>query len=813
MQATFAEVIIPVPLRQTFTYAIPSSLSADCEPGRRVMVPFGKTKLQTGLLYRLHAESPSHPVKEIIAVYDDRPIITKEQLSFWEWMAEYYMCALGEIFKAALPAGLKLESETFLYLNPDAETSDVEGRELQILSLISAENSCSLKKLCRVSDFNPLPVVKRLIDRKIVLAEQSVQKKYSPKYAEYVSLSPDLKNKDAFEKASGQLPSRAFKQQELLLFLRNNVSGSALTKKQLLEQSKTSLPVLKSLAEKGLVCIEKKEVSRLQTEDFPLEEEKNLTISQQQAQNEIVRSFEKKDVVLLHGVTASGKTEIYISLIKREIEKGNQVLYLLPEIALTTQITLRLRKIFGSRMGVYHSKFSDSERIETWRQLQAGKFSVILGVRSSIFLPFSKLSLVIVDEEHESSYKQYHPAPRYHARDAAIVLAHIFKAKVLLGTATPSFETYFNAKTGKYALVELLQRYKNVQLPKILVADTREARRKKQMKSFFSPQMLAAVGKAKENGEQIILFRNRRGFSPFAECVRCGYIPRCENCDVSLTYHKKSMRLKCHYCGYEEPARRQCKMCQTPEGIRAKGFGTQKIEDKIKEYFPSLRTGRMDRDTTSGKDAHARIIHDFRNQNIDILIGTQMLTKGLDFDHVSLVGIPDADSLLNFPDFRAFERAFQLMIQVSGRAGRRNKQGTVIIQTGDPSHPIIQYVIKHDYKGMFESRLLVRKQFDYPPFYRLIRLEIKHRQKNISRQAALFLTEELRKISPSGRILGPEAPPVARIKLMYIHSILIKLPRQESAAQFKERVMNRIDCLQAMEEYRYVQVTADVDPM
>ena len=582
-------------------------------------------------------------------------------------------------------------------------------------------------------------------------------------------------------------------------------------KKDVLKHCNSSASHLKTLIDKGFLALQKKEVSRLIAEKYENIEIKNLNAYQKKALKEIKSKFTEKDVVLLHGVTSSGKTEIYIKLIEEQLAEGKQVLYLLPEIALTAQITIRLEKIFGEKLGVYHSKFNDNERVEVWKNLEKGKFQVILGVRSSVFLPFDNLGLIIVDEEHENTYKQYNPAPRYNARDTSIILAGLHKAKVLLGTATPSIESYYNAKSEKFALVELLQRYKDISLPEIKIADIKEARRKKQMKSLFAPDMLKGIDEALQNKEQIILFQNRRGFSPYTECETCGYIPKCEHCDVSLTYHKYTNQLICHYCGYSERATKICKACESPAMV-TRGFGTQKIEDEIKQFFPDVKIARMDLDSTGSKKAYHKIIYDFENGNTDILIGTQMVSKGLDFDNVALVGIMNADNMLNFPDFRAHERSFQLMAQVSGRAGRKKKQGKVIIQTTDKKHSIIKNVVENNYEAMFMSQSTLRKQYHYPPFFRLIQLSIKHREKNITDLAANKLAEKLTAVF-GRRILGPEYPVISRIKNRYIKTILIKIERKLSHKKAKELITASINDVKSNDKFKYVQIIADVDPM
>ncbi|NOZ34996.1 MAG: primosomal protein N' [Chlorobi bacterium] len=821
INSTYADLIIPVPLPKLFTYGVPGNLISECEIGKRVIVQFGSKKIYTGVIKKIHNNKPAYETKDILSVIDNSPIINNIQLKFWDWIAEYYLCTLGEIYKAALPAGLKLESETNIMLNADADYSDISEKEELVIGLLTNEDFLTISKLEKETDFNVLPVLKKLIDKNIVTAEERIKKRYKPKFEEYIRLPEKMSNEKYLSEVLDKL-KRAKKQSELLMnFIYLTKYGSEnsggikpakiFPKKNVLKFCETSPANLKALLEKGYLITEKKEVSRLISEKYEDTEIKNLNTFQLKSLTEIKEYFKEKDVVLLHGVTSSGKTEIYIKLIEEQLASGKQVLYLLPEIALTAQITTRLAKIFGNKLGIYHSKFSDNERVEVWRNIETGKFKIILGVRSSIFLPFDNLGLIIVDEEHENTYKQYNPAPRYHARDASVVLANLHKAKVLLGTATPSIESYYNVKIEKYALVELNQRYKDIKLPEIQIADTKEAKRKKQMKSLFAPEMLENIKQTLENKEQIILFQNRRGFSPFTECETCGYIPKCEHCDVSLTYHKFTGQLVCHYCGYSERASKICKACESPT-MTTRGFGTQKIEDEIKVFFPEVKISRMDLDSTGSKKAYHKIIYDFENGNTDILIGTQMVSKGLDFDNVALVGIMNADNMLNFPDFRAFERSFQLMAQVSGRAGRKNKQGKVIIQTSDKKHPILKNVVENDYIAMFNSQLALRKQYKYPPFYRLIRLNVKHKDKNLTDAAAEKLATDLISIF-GGRVLGPEYPIISRIKNRYIKTILIKIERKLSHKKAKELITASINLLRNKDKFKYVQINADVDPM
>lgn len=821
LKKTYANIILPVPLPKLFTYEVPNSLKNTCTVGKRVIVQFGKKKMNTGIVKEIHTQKPDYKTKEINSVLDDTPIINNFQFKFWDWIAEYYMTTLGEIYKAALPAGLKLESETNISLNTKANYSNINEKEELIIGLLTNEDFLPISKIEKETKFNSLPIIKNLIDKEIITAEEWIKKKYKPKFEDYISLSEKLNDDNKIAEALNNL-KRAKKQSELLMnFIYLTKHGSdkygglspsnEILKKDLLKHTNASSANLKGLVDKGYLHIQKKEVSRLILNKKNTNEKKELNKYQQKALFEINKNFKEKNVVLLHGVTSSGKTEIYIKLIEEQLKKGKQVLYLLPEIALTGQITTRLEKIFGEKLGVYHSKFNDNERVEVWKNLQAQKFQIILGVRSSVFLPFNNLGLIIVDEEHENTYKQYNPAPRYNARDASIVLAQLHKSKVLLGTATPSIESYYNAKIGKFALVELFQRYKDISLPRIVITDTKEAKRKKKMRSLFTQEMLEAIKQTLENKEQIILFQNRRGFSPFTECEVCGYIPKCQNCDVSLTYHKFSNQLVCHYCGYSERATRKCKACESMS-MTTKGFGTQKIEDEIKQFFPEVKVSRMDTDSTGSRKKYQTIINDFETGKTNILIGTQMVSKGLDFDNVALVGIMNADSMLNFPDFRAYERSFQLMAQVSGRAGRKNKQGAVIIQTSDKKHEIVKNVIDNDYITMFNSQLIVRKQYKYPPFYRLIEIKIKHKNKDVVNSASEHLAKELKKIF-GGRVLGPEFPVISWIKTWHIKTILIKLEKKVSHKKAKELIKNTIDYIKTNKNFKSVQILSDVDPM
>lgn len=822
----YVDLILPLPIPRLYTYEVPYSLLSESAIGKRVTVQFGKKKIYTGLIHKIHGNKPDYETKKIISVLDIEPIISDLQFKFWDWISEYYMSSYGDIFKAALPAGFKLESETVVKLVEKSDNdNDLSEKEEAVIDLLYDKKTCSINELEKEFDFNVLLSVKKLIDKNIIYTEEKVRNKYKPKTEKFISLSPQLDSDKAIAEALSVL-KRAKKQTELLMnFIYITKYGSdkhgglipspEIKKGDLLLHAETSTATLKSLLEKGYLIQTEKQIDRIAKYAKDETVNKQLNEYQIKAKSEIKSAFTEKDIVLLHGVTSSGKTEVYIDLIKEQVKKGKQVLYLLPEIALTAQIINRLKDIFGKDVGVYHSKFNDAERIEIWKNLQENNsqksYKIILGVRSSVFLPFKNLGLIIIDEEHENTYKQYDPAPRYNARDASMVLAKLHNAKVLLGTATPAIESYFNAKTGKYGLVEIVNRYKDIQMPEILVADVKEARRKKQMKSLFTPLLHDSIKNALENNEQVILFQNRRGFSPYVECETCGWIPKCENCDVSLTYHKYTNHVVCHYCGYSYQAPKQCKACGA-QAMTTRGFGTEKIEDEIKVLFPEAKTARMDFDSTRSKKAYHELIYNFENKNTDILIGTQMVSKGLDFDNVSVVGIMNADNMLNFPDFRAFERSFQLMAQVSGRAGRKNKRGKVIIQTTDIKHSVVKDVISNDYHNLFNMQLLDRQQFHYPPYFRLIQIGIKFKDSRVIDYTAKNTAQQLKTIFGS-RVLGPEYPPVSRIKNWYIKNILIKIERTKSVYKAKRLIEKVVENIKEDSKSKYVQFVFNVDPM
>ena len=754
----YVDVILPLPLDGTFTYSVPDGMEGKVVPGVRLLVPLGKSKKYIAMATRLHDDKPEFSCKPIEAVLDSTPSLLPQQMRLWQWIGYYYMAPLGDVYNAAMPGGLK-STEKF---KPKMELY------VELASTYRSEQA--------------LHVALNLVQRAL---------KQAKTLTTFLSLSH-------WDSLDGDTPREGIKK---------------VTKEELMNESHCTAAVVKALIDRGILFTYELEIGRLNTNgESHLDLIKPLSLAQQDAYNGILMQMMKKDVVLLHGVTSSGKTEIYIHLIKKAIEEHKQVLYLLPEIALTVQIMERLHRVFGDRLGIYHSKYSDAERVEIWqKQLSDQPYDVILGARSAVFLPFKNLGLVIIDEEHETSFKQQDPAPRYHARSAAIVLAKMYGAKTLLGTATPSMESYYNAQQGKYGLVELKTRYKGIQLPEIQVVDVKDLRRRKMMSGPFSPQLLAAVREALKNGQQAILFQNRRGFAPMVECKVCGWVPKCKNCDVSLTLHKSINLLTCHYCGYTYPVPTECPNCGSTE-IMGRGFGTEKIEDQIAEIFPEAKIARMDLDTTRTRNAYERLIADFSEGRTNLLIGTQMVSKGLDFDKVSVVGILNADSMLNYPDFRAYEHAFMMMAQVSGRAGRKGKRGLVILQTKNPTLPVIGQVVHNDYAGLYQGILEERRTFHYPPFFHLINVYVKHKYDKVCEQASHELCKTLRSWF-GGRVLGPDKPAVARVKTMNIRKIVIKL--ENGIDQQKVREYLKFAQQQMGKDPRYgaLQIYYDVDPL
>ncbi|WP_372775925.1 primosomal protein N' [Mangrovibacterium sp.] len=817
----FADVILPLPLGDQFTYRVPPAFQVNIKVGVRVIVQFGARKFFSALVYKIHTNRPEgFDIKDIDAILDQEPVITPAQVILWEWMVGYYCCTLGEVYKAALPSALKLESQTKVSFNPNYKMPvDLPGEEEALLLMLQGHGHTNIQSINKfLGKKSALSTLKILLEKNAVLIEEKLEDSFSAKKQPFIFLHPKLANETAISEALNSL-KKAKKQLELLeFFLAETIyhtdKKANISKKELLERSGIGEGNLRSLLAKDFLHLQEIEVGRL---DFSGDGEQiifDLNDAQNKALAQLKEQARSGKPVLLHGVTSSGKTEVYIKLIEEQLALGKQILYLVPEIGLTTQLIARLKRAFGDKAGIYHSRFNDSERVEIWFNTLHEKeqsFQIIIGARSAALLPFRNLGLIIVDEEHENSYKQFDPSPRYNARDVAIVLAQIHRAQVILGTATPSFESYFNVKTQKYALVELNERYQNIRLPEMLISDVREATRRKQMKSLLTPHLYEAVETALKQEEQVILFQNRRGFAPYIQCGTCGWIPKCKHCDVSLTYHKHLSALICHYCGHTQSLFGNCDECHSDD-IKTRGFGTEKIEEELSILFPEARIARMDMDSTRAKKAYERLIYQFESKQIDILVGTQMVTKGLDFDHVSVVGILNADQLLNYPDFRSFERSYQLITQVSGRAGRKNKQGKVIIQTSQPSHPVLQEVTEHNFTQLFNRQMAERQLFKYPPYYRLVKIVLKHKNKDRLNVAANQMATKLRKLF-GFNILGPEYPLVGRIQSWYQKEIWVKLERDQKLPQSKKKIMEEIKALKGQPNNGNLLIYADVDPM
>ncbi|NVK65645.1 MAG: primosomal protein N' [Flavobacteriales bacterium] len=819
----FVDVILPVPIRNEFTYRVPFELNDAIFNGARVVVPFGRNKLNTGIITRIHENIPTtYQSKYIESLLDDRPIITPKQYTFWKWISNYYMAPIGDVMNAALPSNFKLASETQVVLHPDytIDPKFLTEREHDIVLALELRDKMDLKEIAELVGIKTIqPIVKSLLEKKAIISIEELNDKFVPKTAIFVRFSEHFRQENVLSEYIQEIESIKSKSKQLEAILSMLHHGqirdgemTPILRKTLFDEG-VSPSSLNTLEQHGIVLQERYEISRFQTSYDDGESFKPLSPSQQQALTEVHQGFEEEKVVLLHGVTGSGKTEIYVQLIQEQLDMGKQILFLLPEIALTTQLIQRLSAYFGEQVGVYHSKFNQNERVEIWNHVlnnDPNRFRIVLGARSSIFLPFQDLGLIVVDEEHESSFKQYDPSPRYNARDCAIVLAHLHKANVLLGSATPALESYYNAKTGKYKLVELFDRFGSIQLPEIQCANLRKERKQKSMQSDFSSFLIEHVKDALNLGEQVILFQNRRGYTPLWMCEVCNWTPSCTRCDVSLTYHKLSNQLKCHYCGYTTPPVGSCSACGSNR-LKMLGFGTEKIEDELGVFFPDKSIKRLDLDTTRSKNAYANILNEFAAGGIDILIGTQMVSKGLDFENVNLVGILDADMLLNRSDFRAFERSFQLMTQVAGRAGRREKRGKVIVQTGDPDHWVIQKVMEHDFIGFYESEIIERKNYFYPPFFKIIEITLKHKDENKLNLAAAELADKMKSLFKE-RVLGPEYPVVRRIHNYYLKRITLKVERSANDKKVKLRLQEMVDQFYATPSNKSVRVVIDVDP-
>ncbi len=786
------------------------------KPGMRVSVPFGKSKIYTGLVETIHNNAPQvYEAKQIHQILDEEPLVTKIQLKHWNWIANYYLCSTGEVMRAALPNGFILESETVITKNTEAQINDLEleDDEFVVFEALQHQSSLKIQDLMSILDKkNVLPIIKRLLQKEVINVQEEIYEKYKPKLVRYVKLSPRFTSEKGLHELLDDL-SRAPKQRDVVMTM---FSVSARTKKpikvsDLSSESDASSSIIKTLIDKGVFEEYHIQIDRVQYDGDENEASKHLNEHQEKALAEISESFKNENITLLHGVTSSGKTEIYVKLIEAQLAQGKQVLYLLPEIALTTQLVDRLQTYFGQKVAVFHSKYSSNERVEVWNNVLANaeNAQIVLGARSSVLLPFQNLGLIIVDEEHETSYKQFDPAPRYHARDAAIVLAALFKAKTLLGSATPSLESYFNVQQQKYGLVELNHRFNEVLMPDIELIDIKDKQKRKQMKGHFSDRLITEIEDTLKEQHQVILFQNRRGFSPIVECNTCGHSPQCPNCDVSLTFHQYKNQLRCHYCGYNTIMHKSCEACGSPE-IDSKGFGTEQIEQEAKVLFPDHKVARMDLDTTRGKYGYEKIITALEQQEIDILVGTQMLTKGLDFRNVKLVGIMNADNMLNFPDFRAHERSYHLMAQVSGRAGRTKERGKVLIQTYNPYHRILQQVSTNDFKQMYEEQMEDRRIYKYPPIFRMIKITLKHKDYQKVNVGADWYARSLRTVFGE-HVLGPEFPPVARIRNQYLKHILVKIPPKQSLGKTKEAISKINISFLSVKDFRPIRIILNVD--
>ncbi len=837
----FAEILLPLPIPGTYTYRVPFELNQKAKVGQRAVVQFGKTKIMSGLIISLTEEVPDcTSIKYLLDILDDDPVVNENQLKLWQWIASYYLCYLGDVMQVALPSALKLSSESKIMLSDEfvLDSMALSDNEFLIVEALQIQPQLTITEVSKIIGYKKImPLIKTMIEKKIIVMQEELQQKYKAKYERYVRLTNTYRNEDAMRELMDTLSKRAYKQLELLMafFVLGGSADNDVIASDLLKKANATSSILATLVDKGVFESYQKRVSRLKEYKALTDVSTiNLTEKQQEAYDEIHKGFEEEKPVLLHGVTASGKTEIYIKLIQEAIDEGKQVLYLLPEIALTEQIINRLKKYFGDRVGVYHSRYDNNERVEIWQQvmnfrsqhstvngqqvlgdsatrrLGDSKYQIIIGSRSAVFLPFTDLGLIIVDEEHDSSFKQIDPAPRYSARDLAVLMSKMFHARLLMGSATPSFESYYNARQNKYHLVTITERYGGVEMPEIIVDDLRVETRRKTMQANFGKTLVDAMNKTLEEKNQVILFQNRRGFSLRIECEHCNYIPQCINCDVSLIYHKNQNILKCHYCGYTTSVPTECPSCRSTD-LKMHGFGTERIEDDLKVVFPGANSSRLDLDTTRTKNSYQYILEQFQNKETNILVGTQMVTKGLDFDSVKVVGILNADNMLTFPDFRAYERSFQLMEQVSGRAGRKGDKGKVIIQTYQPQHPVILNVITHDYVRFYEEQMPIRRQFNYPPYSRLVMIRLKDVDSQKLNKAADELAKIFRQVFKEN-LLGPEYPVVSRVKNQYIKQMLIKINKDLNSTKVKEFINKTIEDFKHNNDFKSVKIQIDVDP-
>jgi primosomal protein N' (replication factor Y) len=812
----FVEVILPLSLDKTFTYSVSEAEFLFVKKGMRVAVPFGKSKIYTALVIEIHNNQPTlYDAKDIHQILDEYPTVTEFQINHWIWIATYYMCAIGDVYRGAMPSALLLESETLITKKNDlfVDESLLSDDEYLVYEALQQQSSLKVQDIMAIlNKKNIFPVIQKLVDKNILVLQEEVQESYKPKLARYVRLHAKYNSNEGLKDLLDVL-IKSNKQKEIVLnyFQLSASEKKPITVKKLVEVAQSTPAIVKALVNKEIFEEYFLQEDRINFAGQGREGELQLSVAQQSAFESIKENLQQKPVCLLHGITSSGKTEIYIKLIEDYLVTGKQVLYLLPEIALTTQLVGRLRTHFGNKVAVFHSKYSNNERVEVWNQVltNADKAQIVIGARSALFLPFLDLGFIIIDEEHEQTFKQSDPAPRYHARDAAIVLANLHKAKVLLGSATPSIESFFNAKSDKYGYVEISERYGNVKLPEIELVDLKDKYFRKKMNGHFSDTLIENITAALALGEQVILFQNRRGYSPIIECITCGHVPHCDQCDVSLTYHKHKNQLRCHYCGYAIANPTHCHVCFSID-LTTKGFGTEQIEQELITIFPNAKIGRMDQDTTRGKFGFEKIIDSFKNREFDILVGTQMLAKGLDFDNVNLVGIMNADNMLYHPDFRAFERSFQMMTQVAGRAGRSEKRGKVIIQTYNPNHNTIQQVTNSDYIGMYNEQLYDRQIYKYPPYFRIIKLTLKQRDFEKLKQGSMWLYQVLSQ-NLTMPVLGPEEPVISRIRNEYIRAIIIKIPQNVSVGNTKKTIQKILNSFEAVAQYRAIKVTTNVD--
>ena len=832
----FAEILLPLPIPGAYTYRIPFELNEKVKVGQRAVVQFGKIKIMSGLIISLSKNVPDCTnIKYIIDILDDEPVINQNQLKLWNWISSYYLCYLGEVMQAALPSALKLSSESKISLDDDykLDSENLSDNEFLIVEALQIQPQLTITEVSKIIGYKKvMPIIKTMIEKKIIVMQEELQQKYKAKYERYVRLSNTYRDDAAMHELMDSLSKRAYKQLEMLMafFVLGGSADNDVLVSELMKKANASSSIMSAMVEKGIFESYQKRVSRLKEyKALTSVDTIQFTEKQQEAFDDIHKGFDEEKPVLLHGVTASGKTEIYIKLIQEAIDEGKQVLYLLPEIALTEQIINRLKKYFGDKVGVYHSRYDNNERVEIWQQVmnfrnsgvqefrnsrkdgRGSKYQIIIGSRSAIFLPFNDVGLIIVDEEHDGSFKQIDPAPRYSARDLAVVMSKMFHARLVLGSATPSFESYFNAKQNKYHLVTITERYGGVEMPEIIVDDMRIETRRKTMQANFGKVLIDTMNKTLEEKNQVILFQNRRGLSLRIECDHCNYIPQCINCDVSLTYHKNQNILKCHYCGYTSNVPAECPSCKSTD-LKMHGYGTERIEDDLKIVFPEANSARLDLDTTRTKNSYQYILEQFQNKETDILVGTQMVTKGLDFDSVKTVGILNADNMLTFPDFRAYERSFQLMEQVSGRAGRKGDKGKVIIQTFQPQHQVIQNVMSHDYVRFYEEQMPVRRQFNYPPYSRLILIRLKDVDSMKLNKAADELARAFR-YAFKDNVLGPEYPIVSRVKNLYIKQMIIKINKDLYSNKVKDFIKGTIENFKHNNEFKSVKIQIDVDPI